>query len=222
MAKAPLAEPVLAFEFEMHQQFATDCVLDLASDEELEGVHDILFGTSLLSPLIKSLLTQREPAALKHRGRAAVMHRIEQRMRFLAADSASTLRGQYPSYRELLLRLCYKLEIKCPSTLITEDLETEHARYEAALAVVCKTGATYQKRAALQAAQQGFTSAAAKYSTARGILSFLGPAMWVWLGMDLALKAIGPDYARVVKAVSCLAQIRLLHTHGFINPVRPA
>lgn len=74
----------------------------------------------------------------------------------------------------------------------------------------------------LQAAQQGFTSAAAKYSTARGILSFLGPAMWVWLGMDLALKAIGPDYARVVKAVSCLAQIRLLHTHGFINPVRPA
>jgi len=26
----------------------------------------------------------------------------------------------------------------------------QHARYEAALAVVCKTGATYQKRAALQ------------------------------------------------------------------------
>jgi len=74
----------------------------------------------------------------------------------------------------------------------------------------------------LQAAQQGFTSAAAKYSTARGVLSFLGPAMWVWLGMDLALKAIGPDYARVVKAVSFLAQIRLLHTHGFTNPVRPA
>ena len=74
----------------------------------------------------------------------------------------------------------------------------------------------------LQAAQQGFTSAAAKYSTARGVLSFLGPAMWVWLGMDLALKAIGPDYARVVKAVSFLAQVRLLHTHGFTNPVRPA
>lgn len=73
----------------------------------------------------------------------------------------------------------------------------------------------------LQAAQQGFTSAAAKYSTARGVLSFLGPAMWVWLGMDLALKAIGPDYTRVVKAVSFLAQIRLLHTHGFTNPAGP-
>lgn len=157
-------------------------VLDLASDEELEGVHDMLFGeqlsqilslnkaadivalnhlhelgrlqylfngpifaveTNLLSPLIKSVLTAREPAALKHRGRAAVMHRIEQRMRFLGvslrplyaeltavlmstagidtqADSASTLRGHYPSYREMLLKLCHKLDIKCPRTLITE------------------------------------------------------------------------------------------------------
>ena len=71
---------------------------------------------------------------------------------------------------------------------------------------------------AMQAAHQGFASAAAKYSTTRGVLSFLGPAMWVWLGMDLALKAIGPDYTRVVKVVACLAQIRLLHTHGFTNP----
>lgn len=281
-------------------------VLDLASDEELEGVHDVLFGASLLSPLLKSILTTKEPAALKHRGRAAVMHRIEQRMRFLAADSASTLRGQYPSYRETLQRLCYRLDIKCPSTLLTEDLETEvlmhileqqkmsttaalkkishikaspsarrsqsvldhlmdrvgvqlklsaqemaptaaklgsaatmssvrvtalkqlggqvlaqRARYEAALAVVCKTGATYKKRAALQAAQQGFTSAAAKYGTARGVLSFLGPAMWVWLGLDLALKSIGSDYTRIVKAVALLAQIRLLHTHGFTNSAPP-
>lgn len=31
----------------------------------------------------------------------------------------------------------------------------QHARYEAALAVVCKTGATYKKRAALQVNVQG-------------------------------------------------------------------
>ena len=72
------------------------------------------------------------------------MHRVERRMRFLAvyfacsalncialsqraatfcgtqADSASTLRGQYPSYRQLLLRLCQKLDLKCPSSLMTE------------------------------------------------------------------------------------------------------
>ena len=40
--------------------------------------------SSLLSPLLKSILVAREPAALKHRGRLAVMYRIEQRMRFLA------------------------------------------------------------------------------------------------------------------------------------------
>ena len=32
-------------------------------------------------------MTEREPAALKHRGRAAVMHRVEQRMRFLAVNT---------------------------------------------------------------------------------------------------------------------------------------
>ena len=40
-----------------------------------------------MSPIIKSLLTEREPAALKYRGRAAVMHRVEQRMRFLAVQT---------------------------------------------------------------------------------------------------------------------------------------
>ena len=52
-------------------------------------------------------------------------------------------------------------------------------------------------------------------------MTVLGPAMWVWLGLDLALKAIGPDYTRVIKAVALLAQIRLLHTHGFTNSVPP-
>ena len=51
------------------------------------SLENVTVETSLLSPLIKSFLTAREPAALKHRGRAAVMHRIEQRMRFLAVGA---------------------------------------------------------------------------------------------------------------------------------------
>lgn len=46
----------------------------------------------------------------------------------------------------------------------------------------------------------------------------VGPAMWAWLGIDLALKAIGTDYSRVVQAVYALAQIRLLRTYGFSGP----
>ena len=42
----------------------------------------------------------------------------------------------------------------------------------------------------------------------RGALSLLGPLMWGWLAVDLALKAIGTDYARVIRAVFMLAQVR--------------
>ena len=39
-------------------------------------------------------------------------------------------------------------------------------------------------------------------------MSLLGPLMWGWLATDLALKSIGTDYARVVRAVFLLAQVR--------------
>ena len=42
--------------------------------------------------------------------------------------------------------------------------------------------------------------------------------MWAWLGADLAFKALGTDYARLVRAIFALCQIRLLRTRGFINP----
>lgn len=70
----------------------------------------------------------------------------------------------------------------------------------------------------LQAAQKGLTAATARYSALRGALSFLGPAMWGWLAVDLTLKAVGTDYARIIRAVYLLAQVRLLRTHGFVNP----
>lgn len=59
----------------------------------------------------------------------------------------------------------------------------------------------------VQAAQKGVTVATARYSALRGALSFLGPVMWGTFAVDLALKAIGTDYARVVRAVFLLAQV---------------
>jgi hypothetical protein len=41
----------------------------------------------------------------------------------------------------------------------------------------------------------------------QGALSFLGPLMWGWLAVDLALKSIGTDYARIIRAVFILAQV---------------
>jgi hypothetical protein len=41
-------------------------------------------GISPLSPLVKSLVTDNEPAMICLRGRVSIMHRIESRFRFLA------------------------------------------------------------------------------------------------------------------------------------------
>jgi hypothetical protein len=60
----------------------------------------------------------------------------------------------------------------------------------------------------MQASQQGLTSAAARYGAARGMLSVLGPAMWALFAGELAVKSIGTDYGRVVRAMYTLAQVR--------------
>lgn len=77
--------------------------------------------TSLLSPLIKSILTAREPASLKHRGRAAVMHRIEQRLRFLAVglQPPPVERKCYNSSHAHLLSVTYRqtLLLHCEGTI---------------------------------------------------------------------------------------------------------
>lgn len=70
----------------------------------------------------------------------------------------------------------------------------------------------------LQASQQGLTSAAARYGLARGMLSVLGPAMWAFFAGELAVKSIGMDYGRVVRAMYTLAQVRMVRTHGWSSP----
>ena len=42
----------------------------------------------------------------------------------MQADSSATLRGRRPSYREALLAVRDRLEVQCPGTLATQDLET--------------------------------------------------------------------------------------------------
>ncbi|KXZ49641.1 hypothetical protein GPECTOR_20g498 [Gonium pectorale] len=321
-------------------------VLDLCSDDELEALYSILHSTSPFSPVLKSLMVERdEPALLAQRGRRSVMHRCEAHLRFLAADSMALLRGRRPSYREILLDVRDKLDVRCSRNLSTFDLETEiflhllhecaeyvqvpqhgaagdpaaaasfatagvvdvaadgaasgtgksapagpapqpsaqpqsqnwtervtaplrlgglkelaptlvhlagvvtvtqvgqqatqrlgsallcsHLKYAAALrAATAAAGAGglgaaakgamagWGKQAVLEAAAKGLTAATARYSALRGALSLLGPLMWGGLALDLALKAIGPDYARVVRAVFLLSQVRLVRTHGFVS-----
>ena len=75
-------------------------VLELAADEELDDLYQLLNSRSLFSPLLKSLVREREhvPAALGG-GRDELIACIEGRLRFLAADPGATVRGRWPSYR---------------------------------------------------------------------------------------------------------------------------
>lgn len=50
-------------------------VLDLCTDEELEALYSILYGASPFSPVVKSLVREKEPPMLQQRGRASIMHK---------------------------------------------------------------------------------------------------------------------------------------------------
>jgi len=271
-------------------------------------------GSSLLSPLGKSIQSA-EPAAVDFQGRESLIRRIQHRFRFLAADAAATLRGSFPSYRQTLVAIRNRLNVPCPSSLATHDLEAEiflfllqehaeavdaaassasisaaavaeHAnegdgmalppsahrrpnivqrllapiklgaeevlpaltklgatvavtnlhvnlaqklgtvlakrsvQYELALRMALSAGskgvsAGVQGRLAVSAAQKGLTAAATRYAAVRSLLGFLGPVLWASTFLDLARMSIGTDYARVVRAVFMMAQIRLLRHRGW-------
>lgn len=88
-------------------------------------------------------------------------------------------------------------------------------QYEAAAQVAAATAGSLTNRAAMKMAQRGLTQAAARYGAARSLLSVMGPLLWAATAVDLAKMSIGCDYARIIKFIFALAQIRLLRTDGW-------
>ena len=101
---------------------------------------------------------------------------------------------------------------------LATQVVSSHLSYQVAARSVM---AGFSKQVCLEAAQKGLLSATARYSALRGALSFLGPVMWGAFAFDLFLKSIGTDYARVIRAVFVLAQVRLLRTQGFVDGGTP-
>ncbi|XP_008789228.1 uncharacterized protein LOC103706782 [Phoenix dactylifera] len=104
-------------------------VLELATDDELYELENILFGPSYFSPLLKSITNRRDADCVMDgeaiEEREDFIAHLESRFLYLAADARSTLRGWRPSYRNVLLGLRRKLGIPCSKKLSTEDLEVE-------------------------------------------------------------------------------------------------
>ncbi|MCO5597545.1 hypothetical protein L7F22_051623 [Adiantum nelumboides] len=103
-------------------------VLELASDAELHDLANILYGQSLLSPLLKSVTRgdgSRRNFDQDIEEREALVDRLESRFLYLGADAKETLRGWRPTYRDILLGVRAKLNVHCSPKLSTEDLEAE-------------------------------------------------------------------------------------------------
>ena len=97
---------------------------------------------------------------------------------------------------------------------IARQFALHFATYQAAKTAFIKGGTTavagLSNQLALQAAKKGMVTNAARYGTARGVFSLLGPIIWGYFVADLGWKAIATNYGRVIPIVFTLAQIRLI------------
>lgn len=90
--------------------------LELANDEELQGLTQILFQPRF-NPL--DYLSAPDPIDLQSRSRDIWIDSLEERFRFLAADGFTVLRGRSErvTYRQALIQVCRYLKI-----VYSEDL----------------------------------------------------------------------------------------------------
>lgn len=182
-------------------------------------------GKTLLQSPCSYCCTLQDTAdvVLKHRSLGSHSRRVARCCRgSMQLDRCST--SSRPTFCVSRLRVVLHLWLcRRAAAQLGRQLLGHHARYQAVAQVATSTAAQgvlsqWQRQAALAAAQRGLTSATLRYSAVQGALSFLGPVMWAWLAVDLLKAAVGTDYARVVRAVYILAQVRLVATQGWSNP----
>jgi uncharacterized protein YaaW (UPF0174 family) len=98
--------------------------LELASDEELHYLADILFRRKF-NPI--DYLATPDVIEVQSLDRDSLVEAIADRFRFLAADGFTVLRRQTDqlSYREVLERVCQHLKVKYSQTQSVADIESE-------------------------------------------------------------------------------------------------
>ncbi len=98
--------------------------LELATDEELQALTDLLFRPKF-NPL--DYFHGLDPLAVQIGTRQQWLDRVEQRFRFLAADGFTVLNGQshQVTYRQTLMQICRHLKFQYSEGWTTDDLEAE-------------------------------------------------------------------------------------------------
>ncbi|NES65286.1 MAG: hypothetical protein F6K24_08485 [Okeania sp. SIO2D1] len=98
--------------------------LELATEEELQQLTELLFGRGI-NPL--DYFQTPLPIDVQSRDRDAWLDALEQRFCYLVADGMTVLRGrtQQITYRQALIKVCRYLKISYSQKLSTIDLEAE-------------------------------------------------------------------------------------------------
>ncbi|MGB3787855.1 MAG: hypothetical protein WA949_07585, partial [Phormidesmis sp.] len=93
---------------------------------------------------------------------------------------------------------------------IAQQFALHLARYQIAKQTLVKGGLTaaaqVQSRVATHIAARGMLTTSARYGATRGLLSFLGPALWTWFLADIGWRAVATNYSRVIPVVFAIAQ----------------
>ncbi|MCS6814933.1 MAG: hypothetical protein NZ772_15360 [Cyanobacteria bacterium] len=99
-------------------------VLELATDEELQTLTEILFRRGF-NPL--DYIYTPEPIDVQSQCRQDWLDTLEARFRFLAADGFTVLKGRTSdvTYRQVLIQVCRYLKIPYRQDFSTIDLESE-------------------------------------------------------------------------------------------------
>jgi uncharacterized protein YaaW (UPF0174 family) len=99
-------------------------VLELATEEELQQVTNILFCRKY-NPI--DYLQTPDPLDVQSQDWQGWLDSIEKRFRFLGADGVTVLRRQTErvSYRDILIQVCRYLKIPYSQQMTTIDIETE-------------------------------------------------------------------------------------------------
>ena len=98
--------------------------LELATDEELQDLTDILFRRKF-NPL--DYVSTPDPIDVQSQDRHAWLDSLEDRFRFLAADGVTVLsrKTDQLSYRQILIQVCRHLKLPYQGSMSTVDLEAE-------------------------------------------------------------------------------------------------
>lgn len=113
-------------------------------------------------------------------------------------------------YQLLVRKLSGKVLVEAANYQVKKDLMKKGGQ----LAMI-----NLESRAALLAAKQGFLGAASRYLGFRSMITLLGPVLWGTFLADLVIQMLGTDYARILRTIYALAQIRAIRTYRLPSEV---